>query len=479
MEILIVDDQPDNLRTMMRIAESCGYSVVTALNGKQAKKAISERLFHIIVLDVRLPDIDGISLLQEIKAMDDFRHSDCILVTGYGDVDMAVRSFRNGAYDFITKPVEIDDFASVLNRAAEHQELLRSNLDYKEHFAEKLHDATQKLQDDFTRARECLRKLSGIGEVIANSAGMKEAMEMALRCHENPEIPVLIEGETGTGKELISKIIHYGDCGVDLPLVDLSCSAIPRDLFESELFGYDAGTFTGGRERGKIGKFEFAGTGTLLLDDISDMPLEFQPKVLRVLQERVFYRIGGAEKVSFNARVVSTSNQSLEKMAEDGRFRRDLLHRICFAHIEIPPLRERREDIIDLAEYFLKTEALRQKRKPLTLTELAKDRLQNYNWPGNVRELQGAMCRVVLCCKSEEINADSFSFLKGCDSASDTFSKEGLFTAIHRNWLRDGRTLDDLNNELVQSALEQFDGNQSQAARHLGVTRYALRRRLK
>lgn len=476
MDVLIVDDQADNLRTMKRIAEKCGYDVCAACTAQAALHKAANHPFPLIVLDIRLPDMDGLDLMRRLREQIPLAASDYILVTGYGDMDLAIQSFRHGAYDFIAKPVRAEEFAAVLRRAAEHQELLSENRQYTEHFDETVREATKGLRQEFERTRSCLRELSGVGSVIAKSKGMQEALAVAKQCHGHPDIPVLIEGETGTGKELIARLVHFGEGGCDRPFVDVSCSAVPRDLFESEFFGHESGAFTGSREKGQIGKLELADEGSLLLDDIADMPVEFQSKMLRVLQERTFYRVGGTRKVKFLARVIATSNRDLDEMVKSGAFRRDLLHRIRFAHIKIPPLRERPEDIAFLASFFLARESKARRRDFESISDPALTVLKSYSWPGNVRELEGAICRVVLCHNDSAVRPCHLDFLENpCPEVSPG---SPLTPSAFLDWFSADRTLDTFTSEVIQSALERFEGNQSQAARHLGISRYMLRRKL-
>jgi transcriptional regulator with PAS, ATPase and Fis domain len=345
---------------------------------------------------------------------------------------------------------------------------------------------------------------------------MINLLREALIMHAEPSVPVLLEGETGTGKEVLARYIHFGDEVAQLPFLAINCAAIPHELFESELFGHEPGAFTGSRADGAPGKLEQAGKGTLFLDEVAEMPLSLQPKLLRVLEERCFYRVGGMKKREFAARIVCAGNRDMARMVEKGTFRRDLYHRLRVGHIYIPPLRERQEDILPLAEHFLLREARKKKKHFTGFDSSTRDLLQRYPWPGNVRELENTIERAVLMQDSELLLPSHINFLfqKGAaifDPADripapgeDALAASGV--ASFAPEAQSGRTgaappaglsvfdlrnpdyslvlpesplhLEELMNKIVHAALKRFDGNKTKAAEYLGISRFALHRRL-
>lgn len=479
MNVLVIDDEPTVIECLKRMVVHAGMDVVTVTSAKEAKALAAQKLFHIVILDIYLQDGHGTDLMMEMKRLPSYDKSDFILITGNQDIDLAIQSFRLGAYDFVTKPIEAEPFIAILNRSQDHQELVRENEVYTKKFTEAVESAAAKAKREYEEAKKYIQKLSGIGTVVAASKQMRQALAVAQQCHENPDIPVLVEGETGTGKEVVSRLIHFGRAGSDRPFVAISCSAIPHDLIESELFGYEEGSFTGALNGGATGKLLLARDGTVLFDDISDMPLPFQAKILRVLQERTFYSVGGAKRHDFKARVIATSNRSLEQLVEQKEFRRDLLHRIRYAHITIPPLRERIEDIESLALAFLRRESKIRKKSFTAIAPNAMAVLRDYPWPGNVRELEASITRVVLCDNAEVVESDHLSFLGNGGSNHGTLRNHGEEgdTTIDRllAWMEAGHSVDDLVKSLVKTALDRLDGNQSKAATLLGVSRHTIR----
>jgi len=307
----------------------------------------------------------------------------------------------------------------------------------------------------------------------------REIQEIAIKFHEDRHLPVLIEGETGTGKEIVAHMIHYGKNGdIHTPFIPINCTAISQGLFESELFGYEEGAFTGAKRKGAFGKLELAQKGTLFLDEIGDLPLDVQPKLLRVLEEREFFRVGGLKKIKLDIRVICASNRVLEKRVDEGAFRQDLYYRLNVGHIRIPPLRERREEIIPLARMFLEAVA-RQKGKPVRhLNPEAALILKNYDWPGNIRELQNVIERIVLLNSSPYVLPQHLDCL--VPRAGQRRSPENCVLQPGHIFLPpDKLDLARLEAEIVQKALKKFNNNKTRTAAYLGITRSALRSKLK
>jgi DNA-binding NtrC family response regulator len=469
VRVLLVDDNEHSLQGLSVVLADLGHQPVAVSSAEAALERVRADYYPLVVTDIRMPGIDGLDLLARLKDGEESRHSDVVIITGHGDMETAIDALRKGAYDYLNKPINARELAAVVERSAEHQALLHENRDFRERFSRKVREATSELRRDLERARSRLRRVVGVGDVVAESAAMRTLVRETELYHGEPGVPVLIEGETGTGKEILARLVHHGPPrgtdGEDTPFVALNCSAISPQLFESELFGHEAGAYTGSTRTGARGKLELAGQGTLFLDEVAEMPLELQPKLLRVLEERTFYRVGGLKKREFQARVVCASNRGLETMVAEGRFRRDLFHRLKVGHLVLPPLRQRPEDIPVLAETL-----------ELLLAQA---------WPGNVRELENAMERAVLTHNGEVLMPGHLDFLTReaatdrAVSAEPAATNAAAFLDPQRLVLpEEGLDLEALTTAVVLAAVERFDGNKTRAARYLGLSRYALHRRL-
>ncbi len=479
MNILLVDDEQMVLSAVSDfIEEQLGHNSERCINGREAAERIESGNFHLVIADIRMPGMDGITLLKRIKDNPDTSGIDVVLMTAYADVKTAVQALRNGAFDYIRKPFDIEELAAVVERVAEHQSLISENRELSQHFEERVAEASDEQKKRYERLRDAYSEIAGIGRIGIFSESMRRIHELARRFHEDRTVPVIIEGETGTGKEIIARLIHFGEEGVSEPFVTINCSAISPSLFESELFGYEGGSFTGSRKEGGKGKLELADSGTLLLDEIGDMPVEMQPKLLRVLQEREFYKVGGVKKVQVDVRIICATNMKLEEMLAKGKFRQDLYYRLNTGRIQIPPLRERRGAITPLAQLFLERFASQKKRRFRLISKEAAGVLEQYSWPGNVRELENAIERVVLLYDGIEVLPEHLSFLTSGevtmpDAGGEPFSPENIVLP------EENLDLQHIENTIIRKALEKFDGNKTHAARYLGMTRSTLRSRLR
>ena len=498
MRILVIDDNSTSLQSLCLVLKDIGHEPRGMEDPLQALEAARNEFFPLIITDIRMPGMDGLELLTALKNDPATSGSDVVLITGHGDMATAVEALRRGAYDYLNKPINARELAAVVDRAAERQALVLENHELRSNLDRHVSAAAEDIRKDLENAKRALREVEGIGLVIAESASMGELLNHALILHGEPSVPVLIEGETGTGKEVLARYIHYGDGVVESPFMAINCAAIPHELFESELFGHEAGAYTGSRADGAPGKMEQAGKGTLFLDEVAEMPLSLQPKLLRVLEERSFYRVGGVKKRSFNARIVCAGNRNMTEMVEKGAFRRDLYHRLRVGHLLIPPLRERHDDIRPLADHFLLREARRKKKHFRGIDSTTLDLLQRFPWPGNVRELENAIERAVLMHDGELLLPQHIHFL--FQTVAPVFSAEAppggedtlappppVFTAPASLDLRDpdalllpetSLPLEDLMDAVVRAALKRFDGNKTRAADYLGISRFALHRRL-
>ncbi|MBN2711771.1 MAG: sigma-54-dependent Fis family transcriptional regulator [Planctomycetes bacterium] len=477
MRILLVDDEESVRESMAEALTELGHQPETCPSGEAALELCGRSYYPLIITDLRMRGMSGIDLLKVIKSNSRTDRCDIVILTGHGDMDTAIEALRAGAYDYLKKPINARELAALVERAAEHQMLLNENQELTERFNNKLEEATREVREDFSRIKEAFLSSAGLDGIVCESESMRKITENALIYHNDPTIPVMIEGETGTGKEIIARLIHYGDKGSDGEFVDINCSAISSELFESELFGYSPGAFTGGQKEGKKGKLELADNGTLFLDEIGEMPLELQPKLLRVLQDRSFFRVGGLKKQKFTARVICATNRNLDVMVEAGSFRRDLYHRLDLGHIRIPPLRERPDDIEALAKHFLQAASGRRKKNIAFISPEVMDALLKYEWPGNVRELENAIERAVLIAEGERLELKDLDFIY--KTKSTPAKSDSQIIALEDFELPENNfDLENMTNSIILKALEKFDGNKSEAAKYLGISRHALRRKL-
>jgi DNA-binding NtrC family response regulator len=433
--ILIVEDEEKLRRVMGLHLSSAGYQVRSAASAEEGLRLASDA--DLIITDLKLPGMDGLEFLKQVRGQN--LHTPVVVMSAFGTVEIAVNAMKEGAVDFLPKPFSLDHLSVVVEKALEVLKLRDENRDLKEQLG-------QRYQFD---------------NIIGHSAAMQEIFASVLRIAPT-RATVLLCGESGVGKDMIARAIHHNSPRKDKPFVKINCTAIPENLMESELFGYEKGAFTGANTS-KPGKFEQANTGTVMLDEIGDVPASIQVKLLRVLQEREFERLGSNKTMHTDVRVIAATNVDLRAALEQGRFREDLYYRLNVVPLNIPPLRERKEDIPYLAQLFAK-------KFGGDLSEGAIERLQEYYWPGNVRELENVVERSVLLAtgprvEAAEVRIDANQRAKPASANGDHFLPEGM-------------TLDQYEQSILREALKRADGNKSQAARLLGLTRNALRYRL-
>jgi DNA-binding NtrC family response regulator len=444
--VLLVEDKAE-LRAMLRKAlERNGYTVEEAPDGNSAIDKIRSRRYQLILSDLKLPGNSGLDVLRESRRVEPTLP--VILMTAYGSVEEAVTAMKDGAFDFIQKPVDLDHLKLLLERAARQQELLRENLLLREEYA---------LRYGFPR-------------IVGDHPSMKDASQMTQRVAAT-DSTVLLLGESGTGKELFARAVHHLSPRADHPFVALNCAAIPEGLVENELFGHERGAYTGAGAR-KIGKLELAHRGTLFLDEIGELPLAIQSKLLRVLEEKRFERVGGTQEIEVNVRVLTATNKDLHAAVADKTFREDLYFRISAVPITIPPLRDRGDDVFLLAEHFLER-FRREFRKPaLKFKEETRARLATYAWPGNVRELQNAIERAAILANGPEIDASDLQ-LPGAKPSAEQLP-EGM---LDESFLWAGpleevsqRAVAHVERFKIQNALRESKWNKTRAAEKLGVS---------
>jgi DNA-binding NtrC family response regulator len=438
-DILIVEDKAAFGEMLRSSLQDAGLSAVWTRTGREGIQAYKKEKFAIALLDLRLSDIDGIDLLKELKKIDD--SAKFVIMTAFGTIDRAVEAMKLGAYDFKTKPFEIEELIALIRHILEDRQCQLENILLKEE-TERIH---------------------GLPEIVGKSAAISKAAALLTKAAPT-DSTILILGESGTGKELFARAGHALSPRKDHPFVALNCAAIPRDLLENELFGSEKGAFTGAANR-KIGKFELADKGTIFLDEIADLDLELQSKILRVLQDMTFERLGGTATIRVDVRVIAATNQDLLGLVREKKFREDLYYRLSVFPIAIPPLRDRLDDIPLLAGHILRKTGTAKK-----LSGAALDRMKKYAWPGNIRELENTLERALIIA-SGDITADDILL-------PDIGVAEKL-TAHPKNLKDAGRSgRDRAEAELIRSVLEQTRGNKSEASRRLGVSYKTLLARI-
>jgi len=483
VNILLVDDDTRSRAGVAKFLWEMGHHVTECCDGEEAYAAYTAGAYPMVLSDIKMPRMSGIELLSRIAVLPG-KKADVVLFTGHGDMGTAIQALRAGAYDYLLKPINVEELAAITDRIAEHQSLLSENKVLTERFSDEVKAATEETRQELSRLRRTLSQVAGLENIKFFSKQMQNIVQQAQKYHTNRSIPVLIEGETGVGKEIIARIIHYGDMAEEkkeqTPFVDVNCAAITGNLFESELFGYDPGAFTGSLTKGQKGKLDMAQGGTLLLDEVGEIPLELQGKLLRVIQEKEFYRVGGLKKIHTDVRIVCATNANLEERVEQGTFRKDLYFRLKVGHVLIPPLRERREDIIPLTEMFLRQFAGKKADRFRQISDGAADILLTHDWPGNVRELRNTMEWVSFMYDDAELKPIHLVNLqKNSQSALNVPDNVQTVTLEHFSLPADGFSLEEYNDWIIQQAIEACQGNKTVAAMRLGISRRALYSRLK
>jgi two-component system response regulator HydG len=434
-KILIVDDETVVRDSLGKWFSSEGYQTRPAASAREALESLTNNEYDVALLDIKMPGMDGMELQARLKEADP--ELSVIIMTGYASVETAVQALKHGAYDYITKPIDPDELSHLVANALEHRRARR----------------------EVVRLRENLQEMSPSMELIGKAPAMQKVCEL-IEMVAPTEATVLITGESGTGKEVVARAIHAAGPRRYMPMVTIHCGALTESLLESELFGHEKGAFTGAQYR-KKGKFEVADGGTVFLDEISDISLKTQTDLLRVLQEKEIVRVGGNQPIKVDFRCVAATNKNLEALVKAGTFRPDLYYRLHIFCIDLPPLRERREDIPLLVAHFLNKFCMLTSRPVPQISAEALQVLMNHEWPGNVRELENAIERALVVCRGPEIQPADFSF---------QFQINGAPT---------GRTLDDVERVHIERVLRETEHNLSRAARILDIDRTTLYNRLK
>lgn len=438
-KVLVVDDKQMMRDSVGTTLQRAGYTVVAACDGESATAMVAKHRPAAVITDLKMPEMDGLALLSRLKQTDD--QLPVILMTAYGTVDEAVRAMRDGAFDFVQKPFEGDQLIMVVNRAVEHRRLVQENAVLKTH----------------TRSIDSTPALVGRSPVMKRLA---QQIQQIAACHST----VLVAGESGTGKEVVARNLHAHSPRRDRIMLCLNCAALSSSLLESELFGHEKGAFTGADQLRK-GRFELADGGTLLLDEISEISPQLQAKLLRVLQEGQFERVGASMSMKVDVRVIATTNRDLTKSVAKGEFRQDLFYRLNVLPVTLPPLRDRLEDVPLLAEHFLSSLALREGRPAKRFDDEAIKVLQHYAWPGNVRELQNICERASVLSRSSVIAAGTIQpWLLGGDVAICSGAAAGEAVSVSPV-----KPLEEVEREQIIRTLGHFEGNRQQTAEALGI----------
>jgi two-component system response regulator AtoC len=479
MKILLVDDERYSRQAMKWFLKHQNHEVTECASGMEALREYSRDNYPLVLSDIQMPGMSGIELAKAIKRLPNSWQTDIVFFTGHADLNSAVTALRAGVYDYLQKPVNPEELASVIDRVAEHQALLRENKNLTERFQDEVHAATEETRRELFHMQQFVAE-SIIGSIGIFSECMQAIFQQAQQLHADRSMPVLIEGETGTGKEIIAKIIHYGHSVNQLSagsFVDINCAALAPALFESELFGYEAGAFTGGMAKGAKGKFDLAHGGTLFLDELGEIPLDLQGKLLRVLQEKEFYRVGGLKKIKTDIRVICATNVPLKQCVEQGAFRKDLYFRLRVARIVIPPLRERKEEILPMANMFLQDFALRKKKKFVQIDAAAARVLEQYHWPGNIRELKNIMEYATFAFDERELKPDHIRPLLQQYGEPPAALPAGS-RVLELSLPLYGYSLKSYTQDIILKVLAIHNGNQTATANYLGISRRALAYRL-
>ncbi len=437
--IMVVDDDSSVRRVVQMQLSEAGYQVQLAASGQEAIRKLEDLVPKLIITDLRMPDLDGIDLLRHLAEQQ--IETTVIIVTAFGTIETAVQAMRLGAYDYITKPIDYEALLLAVHRAMERQNLL----------------------DEVRSLRSALDRRYGFENIIGRSKKLLDVLEKAARVAQH-DSTVLIQGETGTGKELLARAIHHNSRRRNHPFVTINCGAIPKELIEAELFGFSKGSFTGAHSN-KPGKVEMADSGTLFLDEIGELPLESQVKLLRLIQQGEIERVGTTRPRIINVRIVAATNRNLSAMVEDGLFREDLFYRLAVVPLQLPPLRERKEDIPELAEHLFHKVRERHNMPDLRIRPGVITRLSAHRWPGNIRELENLIERMLVLSNGSEITEQDLP--PELYLAAPAPSNTAAFFEIPD----EGISLETVERDLLLRALEKAGGNQTRAAQYLDISR--------
>lgn len=456
--ILIVEDESRQAKLWMTKLEEEGYKVDLAQDGKVACDKMLQESYQLVLTDIRMPQMDGLQLLDWIRERD--KELPVIMITAFADIDSAVRAMKKGAYDYVKKPIDLEELVQIIGKAFRMKSLEEENIYLKKELSRK----TGKL-------------------VVGKSAAFKKVMDLIEKVAKTKST-ILINGETGTGKELVANTIHYSSSRKNAPLIVVNCAALPENLLESELLGHVKGAFTGAYEN-KKGKFAVADSGTLFLDEVGAIPINLQPKLLRVIETQQFEPVGSTKTVLCDVRIIAATNIDLEKAIERGNFREDLYYRLNVFPIYLPPLRQRPEDIPYIVDHFIEMYSNELKKEIKGIEKRALDILLSYSWPGNIRELENVMERAIVICEADILTIDLFSMLEGKQterhSLLDTkLSEDFSFYRTGKNYSESKKNfLASFDRNFIIKILRETKGNITMASKISGIDRKNLYRKIK
>ncbi len=455
--VLIADDE-ERERKVLSMSLKSDFNVLQAQNGKQATELIDNNRVHLILTDLKMPEMSGFELLKWVNK--NYKTLPVIIMTAFGTIEDAVEAMKAGAHDYITKPIKLDELKTIIGKSIKFGKLLEENIQLKER----------------------IKRYEGFNEIITVNPQMKSLMELIGQVAQTPAT-ILIEGESGTGKMLFARAVHYMSDRADSPFIEINCGAIPHDLLESELFGHEKGAFTGAIGL-KKGKFELASGGTLFLDEIGELPLDLQVKLLHVLENQKFMRVGGTQFITTDARIVAATNKNLRQEVDSGNFRQDLFYRLKVVYMRIPPLRERKEDIPLLVDYFLRKHSNLTKLNNIVLTEKTRRILQNYDWPGNIRELENAIQQAIIFSKDGKILPNVLPEEILSQWKEEEFETEEYIPLTKKELQqekkrRTDKILNELEHKFLLKLLESTKGNISHAAEISGYDRRQIQNLIK
>ncbi|WP_018085732.1 sigma-54-dependent transcriptional regulator [Desulfurispora thermophila] len=451
-KILVIDDEEGVCELLRDVLEDAGFEVLVACTAADGWESLKKEIPDTILLDIRLPDQDGLQLMKEIKSS--YPGVPIIIMTAFGTTEIAIQAMKDGAHDYLSKPLHLDEMLLTVQKAVQMKQLVAEVTTLRE----KLDEDSEEAFDEFIG---CSRDMQEVSKLIGRVA--------------DSDVTVLIQGESGTGKEVVARAIHNNSKRQSRPFVKINCASIPEQLIESELFGHEKGAFTGAISQ-KPGKFEVANGGTVFLDEIGELSLFAQAKLLRVLQEKEFERVGGTRSIAVDVRIITATNRDLGKMVAEGRFREDLFYRVNVVNIKLPPLRERKEDILPLMNHFVSKYARKYNKK---ITGISKDALlvlEKHNWPGNVRELKNVCEQAVIMARGSIITLEDLVIR---ESANSVFINAAVEPVLEQSVRPLREVVSEVEKKLILQALNQNNWNRQATARALGLNRRSLYAKMK
>jgi DNA-binding NtrC family response regulator len=447
VKVLLADDEKSIRLTLGDDLEASGHDVKAAADGKEALDLIEKERFDVLITDIKMPGVTGIELLS--KAKESSPDTEVILITGFGTIESAVEAMKLGAYDYITKPFDMEHVLRTADKALE----------------------TTKLRREVRELRRHIQHEYSVSRIIGRDACMLALFDVIERVAQSGASTVFLRGDSGTGKDLVARVIHYNSDRAPRPFMNITCTALSETLLESELFGHEKGAFTDAKST-KKGLFELADGGTIFLDEVGDMPMGLQAKLLRFLEERMFRRVGGTQEISVDVRVIAATNRNLEEAIRKGTFREDLYYRLNVVTFALPPLRERKEDIPPLIEHFLKKYSRENRKTVVSVSKEAKDLLMNYHYPGNIRELENILERAVVLCRGDTVTTQDLPLNLRESKVEDLMKDAAGGRSLPE-------TLEEIERLRITQALEKSHGVQTQAAEELGISERVLRYKMK